>query len=143
LSVVSSVSVWRMSKYATLFTFLLVVCSLFVAMQLALVDLNKIILLMSFVYAVTAYYLVMLYKVETNSAAYKPLYSHQTIGQRSEYDLPCIVRVTDEGYPGQLTNWDGNGCFVSFTPGEAGLVEIRGERSEEHTSELQSRENLV
>lgn len=127
LAIVSAVSVWRMSKYAHIFTFLLVICSLFVAMQLALTDLNKIILLMSFVYAVTAYYLVMLYRVETNSAAYNPLYSFQTIGQRSEYDLPCMVRIGEEGYPGQLTNWDQNGCFVSLTPGEAGLIDLRGE----------------
>lgn len=127
LAALSAISVWRMSKYANLFAFLLVICSLFIGMQLALVDLNKIILLMTFIYAITAYYLVMLYRVETNSAAYNPLYSHQTIGQRSEYDLPCMVRIGEDGYLGQLTNWDENGCFVSLTPGEAGLVDLRGD----------------
>src|SRR5690606_30689868 len=85
------------------------------------------ILIMSFFYVVTAYYLVMVYKVETHSAAYNPLYSQNTIGKRSEYNLPCVLKVGEESFSGLLTNWDERGCFVSFDPGEAGLIELRGE----------------
>lgn len=125
LMVSSVVAAWRMSKLATIMTTVLVICSLSVAMTMALQELNKIILLMSFVYAVTSYYLVMLYRVETGSAPYNPLYSQQTIGRLSEYDLPCFVYSGDHAYQGQLTNWDENGCFISLTPGEGGLADLR------------------
>lgn len=127
LAAVALVCVWRLSAYAKYVMLALVLNCLGVALYVALKDLNKIVLILCFIYAVTAYYLLMLYNIEIESAAYNPLYSSQTIGRRSDYKLGCSLISGGNKYQGYLTNWDERGCFVSLEPGEANLVELHGE----------------
>ncbi len=126
-SLVCSYSTWKMMSAARIFTVLLSLGTLIVSMNIALAEFNKVILIMCFFYAVTAYYLLMVYKEETTSAAYNPLYSANTIGQRTDYDLQCSITFPGETLSGVLTNWDSAGCFVSLDPGEAALVFMQGE----------------
>lgn len=127
LAAVSALTVWRMSSFAKWSVGSLVFVCLATSMHIALVDLNKIILILSFVYVITAYYLLMLFHVEIKSASYNPLYASSTIGQRSEYELPCKLKLDHEVIGGQLTNWDEKGCFVSFEEPVANLMELHGD----------------
>tara|TARA_R110000868_G_scaffold100128_3_gene275387 strand:- start:17693 stop:18229 length:537 start_codon:yes stop_codon:yes gene_type:complete len=116
-----------MMNSARVFAVVLSLGTLIVSMDIALAEFNKVILIMCFFYAITAYYLLMVYKEETTSAAYNPLYSVNTIGQRTDYDLQCSIAFPNETLNGVLTNWDSAGCFVSFEPGEAALVYMQGD----------------
>lgn len=122
----AAIFVWRMTAIARWLVALLVLLSLGLSMHIAFIEFNKVVLILSFFYLITSYYLVMVYRQETISASYNPLYSRHTIGNRSEYNLPCTLNIASESIAGILTNWDDQGCFVSLDPGEAGLLELRG-----------------
>tara|TARA_R110000868_G_scaffold100129_4_gene275456 strand:- start:1774 stop:2505 length:732 start_codon:yes stop_codon:yes gene_type:complete len=126
-SIICVYATWKMSIIARYIAIILSVSTLVFTMNIALVDFNKVILVMCFFYAVTAYYLIMVYKEETSSAAYNPLYSANTIGRRTDYDLQCSIKFPGETLSGELTNWDQSGCFISLDPGEAALLDMQGE----------------
>lgn len=114
LSILSIFFAWRMSRVTKfLVTFLSLGCLVY-SMSIALVDFNKVILIMDFFFLVTTYYLMMVFEGEIASASYNPLYVKSTIGQRCEYDLPCSVKLATQEIHGSLTNWDEQGCFISL-----------------------------
>ncbi len=114
LSLISIIFAWKLSSLTKfLVSFLAVVCLIY-SMSIALVDFNKVILIMDFFFLVTAYYLMMVFSGEISSASYNPLYVKSTIGRRSEYDLPCSVKLATQEIHGTLTNWDEQGCFISL-----------------------------
>lgn len=126
LSIITALTVWKMRSYAVWLLTILVTTVVFKSMQLALIDFNKIILITSFIYIVTVYYLGMLYKLEATSAAYSPLFFQNTIGNKSDYHLRCEIKNDQGIFTGELTNWDEKSCFVAFDEGVAGLVDLTG-----------------
>lgn len=130
LSLVCIVFTWRMSTYTKWLVALQSLICLVYSMNAALAEFNKVVLIMDFFFLVTAYYLLMVYHSEIESAAYNPLYVKSTIGQRSEFDLPATLKANSNEIHGQLTNWDEQGCFVSLnmneslTPNLGPLVEL-------------------
>ncbi len=126
LAFVAILSAWKMRPFAAWALVVVTLLALVEAMQVALIEFNKIILVMSFVYIVTAYYLGMIYRLETSSAAYRPLYYDNTIGNRSDFSLRCQLITSEGPLSGTLTNWDERSCFVSLDEGVGALSEIRG-----------------
>lgn len=114
LSLISIFFAWKMSGVTKILMSLLSVVCLVSSMSIALIDFNKVILIMDFFFLVTTYYLMMVFSGEISSASYNPLYVKSTIGQRSEYDLPCSVKLATQEIHGVLTNWDEQGCFISL-----------------------------
>src|SRR5690606_39845813 len=57
--------------------------------------------------------------------------------------LTSDTALPEEAYPSQLKNQDSRDVVLHFNQGEFTGIDGHHFRSEEHTSELQSRENLV
>src|SRR5438874_4872867 len=66
-------------------------------------------------------------------------------GERARDIIAGMVQVPEVGkvYEGVVKSTTAFGAFVEILPGVEGLLHISELRSEEHTSELQSRRDLV
>jgi len=109
----SLLMIWRVSKWSVFFLFILWVYTLLLSFYSLYGGFNKLVLVMTFAYAILGHYFVIFWREELEEAYYRSLLgtfeikrdaSGRLVGKLfwNEHDFCDIF----------LTNWSRNGCFV-------------------------------
>ena len=73
---------------------------------------DKVILVLNFVYILSAYYFYLFWNLEMSEAFYKPFFHKASIGRVVSQNLPVEVRSEGISLDGKISNWDHSGLFV-------------------------------
>lgn len=126
---VCSFLVWKHHKFSpVLFTFCITLVS-FKVVEGLFIEFNKIIVVALFFYIVIYYFLYQLYVYYLSMASLNANYVKSDLFSPLLKEVNCILKLGEEEYQGNLTNWDGEGCFVKLTrpvsrPGDKVRVRI-------------------
>lgn len=112
LTFISIFKAWRVSRF---FLALFVSIIAFKGITFFFIKFDKMILALDFAFIVVGFLFCLFWWMKLNESIYRPGFTRNDIGKRSEYDFPVIITLgTDEIYRGYLTNWDEVGCFVNI-----------------------------
>jgi hypothetical protein len=115
--VVCSVLVWRHHRWSIpLYSF----CALLVSYKVIeglFIEFNKIIVITLFCYTVISYFLYQLYGHYLSLASLNANYSASDLFDPLLKEIPCFLIIDNVEFPGHLTNWDDEGCFIKVSKG--------------------------
>ena len=101
-------------------------------------EFNKIIVIALFCYVVISYFLYQLFSYYLDMASLNANYSPDDLFDPLLREIPCAVVADGTEYPGILTNWDDEGCFVKLTnslptilPNAKVLIHFKGRKFEQ------------
>lgn len=77
-------------------------------------EFNKIIVIALFFYVVIAYFLYQLFSYYLSLASLNANYSPSDLFDPLLKEIPCVLHLDNKEYPGYLTNWDEEGCFLKL-----------------------------
>ena len=75
---------------------------------------NKLVLILTFFYAICSTHFLLCWTLEKKKAIYRPSFDKHFVANSNEYDLGLDVEIDSPHGPlkGQLTNWDEDGLFL-------------------------------
>ena len=106
--------IWRHHSAARNFFSFSVLLVTFKVVEGLFIEFNKIIVIALFFFVVIAYFLHQLLSTYFKSASINPNFSDKDLFDPLLKKIPCTV----SGSPGNLTNWDEEGCFVLLDSGK-------------------------
>lgn len=114
---ITGVAIYKLKKISAFLYPLAVISSIAICISLLLINFNKILLFLSFVYTCVAYFYYQFLKVELGEAYNNPNYYKNRLFNPMLYQIQCTLTFTgprrkNESVTGHLTNWNENGCFV-------------------------------
>ncbi len=112
---VSAVLVWTHHRLS-LGAYVLSVCLVgFKVTEGLFVEFNKIIVIAIFFFVVISYFIYQLLRHYHTLASINPNFSRNDLFEPLLRVIPCHVEDRGEVYPGFLTNWDEEGCFIKLS----------------------------
>ena len=100
------------TRFASFFLNLFFIIILKESIQLALINYNKLIIVLIFLYIISSVSFLILWIREHKSAIYNPCYSKYSIGHIDNHNIILEIESPYKKINGVLTNWDSDGCFI-------------------------------
>ncbi|MCY4524874.1 MAG: hypothetical protein OXB84_09050 [Halobacteriovoraceae bacterium] len=113
LMIFTAISVWRIKKWSIIPFIIFVTWNSINCISVFFYSMDKLILILGFVYSVCAFYFYLFLKIELQEVVYCPGHSPNSLGKKAELDFDVLMEF-EEGKKinGHLSNWGANGCFV-------------------------------
>lgn len=112
---ICSALVWKHHRFsAPFFTFCVSLVS-FKVIEGLFIEFNKIIVVTLFFYLVIYYFLYQLYVYYLSMASLNANYVMSDLFSPLLKEVNCTLKWEQDELQGNLTNWDGEGCFVKLT----------------------------
>ena len=113
LMAVTAISILKIKKWS-LFPFVIFTGWIsFNCLSVFFGGLDKLILILGFVYILCSFYFYLFLKMELQEVIYCPGYSLNNIGKKAEHDFNALLELKGgDKINGYLSNWGQNGCFV-------------------------------
>ncbi|MDH5581763.1 MAG: hypothetical protein OEY33_07635, partial [Bdellovibrionales bacterium] len=108
-------SVFWIKRFSLIFLPIFFLFNIFMSVQLFIQSLDKLLLILNFIYLGASFMFYTFWSDELKDAVYNPLFTPQDIEKRSDYGL--VAELTDSkgvNYLGSITNWDKEGCFINI-----------------------------
>lgn len=80
-------------------------------------DFSKLILIVLFIYVLTSYYLFFFLKTELQQSYFNPGFTDENLFEPMLFKINAnlVDKINNKKYPGILTNWDEEGCFIKLS----------------------------
>lgn len=114
---ISMLLVWRHHRYALAVFSLSTILVSFKVVEGLFIEFNKIIVIALFFYAVISYFLYQLLADYLSLASINPNYKESDLFEPLLRKILCTVKQDGNEFPGFLTNWDEEGCFIKLEQG--------------------------
>lgn len=91
------------------------------------IDLDKLILMLTFLYSVISYNFFLFLRLELNEPFYNPSYPDNIMPDFGYRKLPILVKQGNANIPGFLTNWGENGFYCKLPESDSiikGKIEV-------------------
>ena len=131
LLAITGVTIYKLKKISSLLYPLAVIFVTSICISLLLVNFNKILLFLTFIYIFVAYFYYQFLQVELAEAYNNPNYYKNRLFDPMLYQIKCTLKFVssnsnEELISGYLTNWNENGCFIILDEKikRAGKVEV-------------------
>lgn len=111
LVLASIVSIYRVKKFSIFIYLALTLSVFFSTLSIFLEGFDKVILALTFIFAVVAYYYLLLLKAELDEPYYNPNYSEGQLFSYAHKDLEVRLSNKSHVISGTLTNWGESGFF--------------------------------
>jgi hypothetical protein len=113
LFAVTLITIFRAQDISKGFFIFFVAHIFYSSFSLFFLSFNKTILVLNFIFILTAFYFFLFWYLELEEAIYRPGFSNYQIGRKTEYDFNVVLESANgKTVPAVLSNWDENGCFL-------------------------------
>lgn len=110
----AAIFLWRHHQHCSWFFSLSTFLISFKILEGLFIEFNKMIVVTFFFYIVISYFLHQLLKEYLSSARLNANYQEHDLFKPLLNHLDCRLKVGEVEYPGMLTNWDEEGCFIKL-----------------------------
>ncbi len=119
--ILSSWMIWKLHEKSVYFFNFCILLVSFKVVEGVFIEFNKIIVVALFFYLVISYFLYQLLREYRGLASLNSCYSSQDLFDPILKKIPCVYETELGHFPGFLTNWDEEGCFIFLSESLASL----------------------